>query len=79
VRRDNIEAKGGAWSAEEEEEFKRPIREKYEIEGSPYFSTARMWDDGVIDPKETRRVLALSLAAAVNGPVEKTEWGVFRM
>jgi len=79
VRRDNIEAKGAAWSAAEEEEFKRPIRETYETEGSPYFSTARLWDDGVIDPKDTRRVLALSLAAALNAPIEETRWGVFRM
>jgi 3-methylcrotonyl-CoA carboxylase beta subunit len=79
VRRDNIEAKGGAWSADEEEAFKAPIREKYETEGSPYFSTARLWDDGIIDPKDTRRVLALSLAAALNAPVEETRFGVFRM
>jgi 3-methylcrotonyl-CoA carboxylase beta subunit len=79
VRRDNTEAKGASWSVEEEEEFKRPIREKYEIEGSPYFSTARLWDDGVIDPRETRRVLALSLATVLNAPIESTQWGVFRM
>jgi 3-methylcrotonyl-CoA carboxylase beta subunit len=79
VRRDNIEAKGATWSVAEEEGFKRPIREKYEIEGSPYFSTARLWDDGVIDPRETRRVLALSLATALNAPIEPTQWGVFRM
>ncbi|MGE0045689.1 MAG: carboxyl transferase domain-containing protein [Hyphomonadaceae bacterium] len=79
VRRDNIEAKGGKWSAAEEEAFKKPIRDKYEEEGSPYFSTARLWDDGVIDPKDTRRVVALSLAAALNAPIEETRWGVFRM
>jgi 3-methylcrotonyl-CoA carboxylase beta subunit len=79
VRRDNIEAKGGKWSKAEEEEFKRPIREKYELEGSPYYSTARLWDDGIIDPKDTRRVLALSLGAALNAPLEETTWGVFRM
>ncbi|MGE3582631.1 MAG: carboxyl transferase domain-containing protein, partial [Hyphomonadaceae bacterium] len=58
---------------------KKPIRDKYEEEGSPYFSTARLWDDGVIDPKDTRSVVALSLAAALNAPVEETRWGVFRM
>ncbi|MBL8550147.1 MAG: methylcrotonoyl-CoA carboxylase [Hyphomonadaceae bacterium] len=79
VRRDNIELKGGKWSATEEDEFKRPIREKYEAEGSPYYSTARLWDDGIIDPKDTRRVLALSLATALNAPIEETKWGVFRM
>ncbi|MGE0828160.1 MAG: carboxyl transferase domain-containing protein [Hyphomonadaceae bacterium] len=79
VRRDNIEAKGAKWSAAEEDAFKKPIREKYEEEGSPYFSTARLWDDGVIDPKDTRRVLALAFAAALNAPIEKTQWGVFRM
>ncbi|MBI1187988.1 MAG: methylcrotonoyl-CoA carboxylase [Alphaproteobacteria bacterium] len=79
VRRDNIEAKGGAWSAAEEETFKAPIRDKYETEGSPYFSTARLWDDGIIDPKDARRVLALSLGAALNAPMEETRFGVFRM
>ncbi len=79
VRRDNIEAKGGKWSAAEEEAFKKPIRDKYAEEGSPYYSTARLWDDGIIDPRDTRRVLALSLAAALNAPIEETRWGVFRM
>ncbi|MDX2238142.1 MAG: carboxyl transferase domain-containing protein [Hyphomonadaceae bacterium] len=79
IRRDNIEAKGGQWSAADEETFKAPIREKYEAEGSPYFSTARLWDDGVIDPAQTRRVVALSLAAALNAPIEDTRFGVFRM
>jgi 3-methylcrotonyl-CoA carboxylase beta subunit len=79
IRRDNIEAKGGAWSAAEEDAFKAPIREKYEAEGSPYFSTARLWDDGIIDPAQTRRVVALSLAAALNAPIEDTRFGVFRM
>ncbi|MFN3687907.1 carboxyl transferase domain-containing protein [Salinarimonas sp.] len=79
VRRDNIEAEGGAWSAEEEEAFKAPIRERYEAEGSPYHATARLWDDGVILPSETRRVLALALSASLNAPIPKTTFGVFRM
>ncbi|MDW8311928.1 MAG: carboxyl transferase domain-containing protein [Burkholderiales bacterium] len=79
VRREAIEGKGGTWSAEEEEAFKRPIREKYEREGHPYYATARLWDDGVIDPADTRRVLALGLAAALNAPIPETRFGVFRM
>ena len=79
VRRDGIEAKGGKWSAEEEEAFKAPIRAQYERQGHPYYATARLWDDGVIDPADTRRVLALGLAAARNGPAEDTRFGVFRM
>jgi 3-methylcrotonyl-CoA carboxylase beta subunit len=79
VRRDNIEAGGGKWSEIEEEEFKQPIREQYEREGSPYYATARLWDDGIILPSETRRVLSLALSAALNAPVEETRFGVFRM
>lgn len=79
IRRDGMEMRGQAWSADEEEAFKAPIRARYEEEGSPYFSTARLWDDGVIDPKDTRRVVALSLAAALNPPLEETRFGVFRM
>jgi 3-methylcrotonyl-CoA carboxylase beta subunit len=79
VRRDNLEASGKAWSAEEEEKFKEPIREQYETQGHPYYSSARLWDDGVIDPADTRMVLALGLSAALNAPVEKTHFGVFRM
>ncbi len=79
VRREAIEAKGGSWSAEEEDAFKRPIREKYEREGHPYYATARLWDDGVIDPADTRRVLALGLAASLNAPIPETRFGVFRM
>lgn len=79
VRRDGIEAKGGQWSAEEEETFKAPIREQYEQQGNPYYATARMWDDGVIDPAQTRRVLGLSLAAALNAPIPPTRFGLFRM
>jgi 3-methylcrotonyl-CoA carboxylase beta subunit len=79
VRRDGIEAKGGKWSKDEEEAFKTPIREQYERQGHPYYATARLWDDGVIDPADTRRVLALGLAAALNAPIEDTRFGVFRM
>ncbi|MDQ0317142.1 carboxyl transferase domain-containing protein [Amorphus orientalis] len=79
VRRDNIEADGGTWSAEEEDAFKAPIREKYEAEGHPYYATARLWDDGVIAPSETRRVLGLALSAALNAPIPETRFGVFRM
>ena len=79
VRRDNIEAEGGSWSYEEEEAFKAPIRQTYEREGHPYFATARLWDDGVIRPRDTRRVLALALAASLNAPIEETRFGVFRM
>jgi 3-methylcrotonyl-CoA carboxylase beta subunit len=79
VKRDNIEASGGNWSANEEEEFKVPIRNQYEEEGNPYYATARLWDDGIIAPSETRRVLALAFSAALNAPVEETKFGVFRM
>jgi 3-methylcrotonyl-CoA carboxylase beta subunit len=79
VRRDGIEGKGGKWSKEEEEGFKAPIREQYEKQGHPYYATARLWDDGVIDPADTRRVLGLALAAALNAPIEETRFGVFRM
>ncbi len=79
VRRDGIEAKGGTWSQDEEEAFKSPIRDQYERQGHPYYATARLWDDGVIDPAETRRVLALGLAAASHAPVEATRFGVLRM
>jgi 3-methylcrotonyl-CoA carboxylase beta subunit len=70
---------GRAWSAEEEEAFKQPIREQYERQGHPYYSSARLWDDGVIDPIETRRVLALALAAVRNAPPQAGPFGVFRM
>ncbi|HEY0420892.1 MAG TPA: carboxyl transferase domain-containing protein [Acetobacteraceae bacterium] len=79
VRRDGMEARGQAWPAEEEEAFKAPIREQYETQGHPYYATARLWDDGIIDPADTRRVLALGLSAALNAPVEPTRFGVFRM
>ncbi|MFT3779319.1 MAG: carboxyl transferase domain-containing protein [Ottowia sp.] len=79
VRRDGIEGRGGQWSAEEEEAFKAPIRQQYEEQGHPYYATARLWDDGVIDPADTRRVLALGLSAAQNAPVPEVRFGVFRM
>ena len=79
VKRDGLEAKGGAWSAEEEEAFKAPILNQYEVQGHPYYATARLWDDGIIDPADTRRVLALGLSAAMNAPVLDTKFGVFRM
>jgi 3-methylcrotonyl-CoA carboxylase beta subunit len=79
VRRDGIEGKGGSWSADDEEQFKAPIRDQYEHQGSPYYSTARLWDDGVIDPVDTRRVLGMGLAAAANAPIPEPSYGVFRM
>lgn len=79
VRRDGIEAKGGQWSAEEEDAFKAPIKAQYEVQGHPYYASARLWDDGIIDPSDTRRVLALGLSAAMNAPVPETKFGVFRM
>jgi len=79
VKRDGIEGKGGQWSAEEEQAFKDPIRQQYELQGHPYFATARLWDDGVIDPADTRRVLALGLSAALNAPIPETKFGLFRM
>jgi 3-methylcrotonyl-CoA carboxylase beta subunit len=79
VKRDGIEGKGGQWSAEEEQAFKDPIRQQYEHQGHPYFATARLWDDGVIDPADTRRVLALGLSASLNAPIPETKFGLFRM
>jgi 3-methylcrotonyl-CoA carboxylase beta subunit len=79
VRRDNIEARGATWSAADEEAFKAPIRDQYEAQGHPYYASARLWDDGVIDPADTRRVLALALSASLNAPIAKTEFGIFRM
>jgi 3-methylcrotonyl-CoA carboxylase beta subunit len=79
VRRDNIEARGGAWSKEEEQAFKQPILEQYDREGHPYYATARLWDDGILDPLDTRMALALGLSAAMNQPIGPTKFGVFRM
>src|SRR5690625_2395763 len=79
VRRDSLDGRVGTWAAEEEEAFKTPIRDQYEQEGHPYYSTARLWDDGIIMPADTRQVLALSLSAALNAPINETHFGVFRM
>jgi len=79
VKRDGIETKGGRWSSEEEEAFKAPIRAQYERQGHPYYASARLWDDGVIDPADTRRVLALALSASLNAPIPETKFGVFRI
>ena len=79
VRRDGIEGKGGQWSMEEEEAFRAPIRRQYEEQGHPYFATSRLWDDGIITPSETRRVIGLSLSACLNAPIEDPKFGVFRM
>ncbi|CAL4866051.1 Methylmalonyl-CoA carboxyltransferase 12S subunit [Asticcacaulis sp. MM231] len=79
VKRDGIEAKGGQWSAEDEAAFKTPIRDTYEAQGHPYYASARLWDDGVIDPADTRRILGLGLSAALNAPIAPTTFGVFRM
>ncbi len=79
IRRDGLEARGESWSEHDEAEFKAPIRDQYERQGHPYYSTARLWDDGIIDPAETRNVLGLSIAASLNAPIPDTRFGVFRM
>ena len=79
VKRDGIEAGGKSWSAEEEEAFKAPIRAQYEQQGHPYYASARLWDDGIIDPADTRRVLGLAISASLNAPIEPGRYGVFRM
>ena len=79
IRRDQLEARGETWPTAAEEEFKQPVRDQYERQGNPYYSTARLWDDGVIDPADTRRVLGLALSAAANAPLEPAGYGVFRM
>ena len=79
VKRDGLERAGETWSEADEEAFKQPIRDQYERQGHPYYATARLWDDGVIDPADTRRVLGLALAASLNAPIEKGRFGVFRM
>jgi 3-methylcrotonyl-CoA carboxylase beta subunit len=79
VKRDGIEAKGDQWTADEENAFKAPIKAQYESQGHPYYATARLWDDGIIDPADTRRVLALGLAAAQNAPIPEPKFGIFRM
>lgn len=79
IKRDQIEAHGESWSAEQEDQFKQPYRDQFEKQGHPYYASARLWDDGVIDPAQSRHVLALSLSAALNAPIEPTQFGVFRM
>jgi 3-methylcrotonyl-CoA carboxylase beta subunit len=79
IRKDNRETRGECWSEAEAEQFKAPIREQYERQGHPYYATARLWDDGIVDPAETRMVLGLGLSAALNAPIEPTRFGLFRM
>jgi 3-methylcrotonyl-CoA carboxylase beta subunit len=79
VKREGIEARGGEWSTDEEDAFKAPIREQYERQGHPYYASARLWDDGIIDPVDTRRVLGLAISASMNAPIEPQRYGVFRM
>ncbi|KAG1541544.1 hypothetical protein G6F50_014223 [Rhizopus delemar] len=79
VKRDGIEAKGGQWPAAEEDAFKAPLRDQFAQQGHPYYASARLWDDGVIDPVDTRRVLALALSASLNAAPQQTRFGVFRM
>ncbi|CAD0183530.1 Methylmalonyl-CoA carboxyltransferase 12S subunit [Ruegeria sp. THAF57] len=79
VKRDGIERQGGTWSPEEEAEFKRPTLDMFEEQSHPLYASARLWDDGIIDPRKSRDVLALSLSAALNAPIEETRFGVFRM
>jgi 3-methylcrotonyl-CoA carboxylase beta subunit len=79
VKRDGIEARGCAWSAEEEASFKQPILDQFGAQSHPYYASARLWDDGVIDPADSRRVLALGLSASLNAPIEDTKFGIFRM
>jgi 3-methylcrotonyl-CoA carboxylase beta subunit len=79
VRRDNLEARGQSWSAADEEAFKAPIRAQYEAQGHPTYASARLWDDGIIDPADTRRILALAISASLNAPIGNTEFGIFRM
>jgi 3-methylcrotonyl-CoA carboxylase beta subunit len=79
IRKDNMETRGERWSEAEAEQFKAPIREQYERQGHPYYATARLWDDGIVDPAETRMVLGLGLSATLNAPIESTRFGLFRM
>ena len=79
VKRDNIEKAGGQWPQADAEAFMQPIRDQYEAQGHPYYASSRLWDDGIIDPADTRRVLGLSISAALNAPLEETPFGVFRM
>jgi 3-methylcrotonyl-CoA carboxylase beta subunit len=79
VKREQIEERGEEWAAEDEEAFKAPIKAQYESQGSPYYSTARLWDDGVIDPADTRRILGMALDVVAHAPLPETSFGIFRM
>ncbi len=79
IKRDSLEASGKKWSEKEEQKFKQPIQEQYEKQGHPYYATARLWDDGIIDPADTRRTLALAISASLNAPINPTRYGIFRM
>jgi 3-methylcrotonyl-CoA carboxylase beta subunit len=79
VKRDGIEAKGSRWSADEEASFKQPLLDQYEHQGHPYYASARLWDDGVVDPADMRRLLGLAISASLNAPIEETKFGIFRM
>jgi 3-methylcrotonyl-CoA carboxylase beta subunit len=79
VKRDGLEAGGKTWSQEDEAAFRQPIREQYETQGHPYYATARLWDDGVLDPAQSRQALALGISAALNAPIAPTRFGIFRM
>jgi 3-methylcrotonyl-CoA carboxylase beta subunit len=79
VKREALEKSGGAWSKKEEDAFKAPIVEQYARQSSATYASARLWDDGIIDPKDTRATLALGLSASLNAPIEETRFGVFRM
>ena len=79
VKRDGMERQGKEWSEEDEAKFKEPIVAKYEHEGHPYYASGRLWDDGIIEPESTRSVIGLSLSAALNQPIDNTDFGVFRM
>ena len=79
VKRDQIERAGDTWSEQQEAEFRQPILDRYEEQGHPYYASARLWDDGVIDPAQTRQVLGLAISASLNRPVDETRFGVFRM
>ena len=79
IHKDRIEAEAGRWTKNKEDSVKKPILKQYEAQGHPYYASARLWDDGIIDPVDTRRILGLSLSAAMNAPVEESRFGVFRM
>ena len=79
IKRDAIEARGETWSTEDEKVFKAPIQQQFEAQSNPYYATARLWDDGIIDPADTRAVLGLSISASLNAPIAPTRFGTFRM